>query len=297
MIYASPGATILAGPGVAQGGRVAYVGVSSPHPPLHADAVRDRLVAGDSLRWRLEIVDHTDSTNADVAAAARAGTPEGYVRVAEHQRAGRGRAGRRWSSPPRAGLAASVLLRPTVPMLRWGWIPLLAGVAVAEAIGATTAVTARLKWPNDVLVGGHKCAGILAEAAEGAVVLGIGLNVHGTEQELPTAAAGAIPPTSLALAGAPDIDRGALLVALLGRLDAWYTAWTAHAGDPEGSGLRRAYLAACATVGQPVRALLPAGGQLTGRADTVDIDGRLVVHDRQGNAHPLSAGDITHLRT
>src|SRR5215469_17975770 len=133
-------------------------------PPLSAAALRRALVRPGELWTAVEVRERTGSTNADVAAAARAGTPEGLVVVAEQQTAGRGRLDRRWESPPRAGLAFSVLLRPAVPASRLGWLPLLAGVALVEAVRRQAEVDAVLKWPNDLLVDERKCAGILAEA-------------------------------------------------------------------------------------------------------------------------------------
>ncbi|HEY1179490.1 MAG TPA: biotin--[acetyl-CoA-carboxylase] ligase, partial [Phytomonospora sp.] len=157
---------------------------------------------------------------------------------------------------------------------------------------------ARLKWPNDLLVGPElrKSAGILAELVPGnggglpAVVLGIGLNVTLTVEELPRPDA-----TSLALAGARTLDRTRLLAGLLDRLDRRYRAWNYVGGDPEASGLAPDYRDACATLGVQVRAELPDGGELTGRADTVDDDGRLVIaHD--GGRTAVAAADVVHLR-
>jgi BirA family transcriptional regulator, biotin operon repressor / biotin---[acetyl-CoA-carboxylase] ligase len=248
-----------------------------------------RAVLVDGGLWTaLEVVAETGSTNADVTEAARAGAAEGLVVVAEHQRAGRGRAGRSWSSPPRAGLSVSVLLRPRVPAARWGWLPLLAGVALAESVGRVAGVTAALKWPNDLLVGDRKCAGILAEAVAGAVVVGVGLNVTLRADELPAPEA-----TSLALAGARTTDRGVLLVGLLSRLREWYERWQAAGGDADAAGLRPSYLRSCTTVGRPVRVELPDGTVLAGTAETVDPEGRLVVRTSE-RSHALAAGDVTH---
>jgi BirA family biotin operon repressor/biotin-[acetyl-CoA-carboxylase] ligase len=259
-------------------------------PPLPAAALR-RAVLREGGLWRaLEVVAETGSTNVEVVEAARAGAAEGLVVVAEHQRAGRGRAGRRWSSPPRAGLAVSVLLRPAVPPVRWGWLPLLAGVALAESVGRVAGVAASLKWPNDLLVDDRKCAGILAEVVGEGVVLGVGLNVTLGAGELPMAEA-----TSLALAGARTTDRAALLQALLDGLEQWYGRWRAAGGDAEACGLRAAYGRSCATLGLPVRVLLPDGAELTGTAVVVDSDGRLVVRTPDGD-RALAAGDVTHVR-
>jgi BirA family transcriptional regulator, biotin operon repressor / biotin---[acetyl-CoA-carboxylase] ligase len=249
-----------------------------------------RAVLVDGGLWTaLDVVEETGSTNVDVIEAARAGAAEGLVLVAEHQRAGRGRAGRHWSSPPRAGLSVSVLLRPRVPAARWGWLPLLAGVALAESVDRVAGVAAALKWPNDLLVGDRKCAGILAEAVAGAVVVGIGLNVTLRTEELPAPEA-----TSLALAGARTTDRAVLLVALLHRMRDWYERWQAAGGDADASGLRPAYLRSCRTVGSPVRVRLPDGSDLAGTAETVDPEGRLVVRTPE-RSHLLAAGDVTHV--
>ena len=145
----------------------------------------------------LEVVPSTGSTNADLLARATdPGSPEGQVLVAEEQTAGRGRLGRSWSSVPGASLTFSVLLRPdAVPAARRGWLTLLAGVAVASAVRSVGGVDAVLKWPNDVLVGDRKLAGILAEQSPdgSAVVIGTGLNVAAAPGELPVSAAGLAP--------------------------------------------------------------------------------------------------------
>ncbi|WP_144122378.1 biotin--[acetyl-CoA-carboxylase] ligase [Catellatospora sichuanensis] len=247
-------------------------------------------------RWRVEMRAETGSTNADAAVAAREGAAEGLVVTAESQTAGRGRLGRTWVSPPRAGLAVSVLLRPASDVSGWGWLPLLAGVALAEAVRAVTGLEPALKWPNDLLIGGRKCAGLLAEVpVPGAVVIGIGLNVSLGADELPDTPTG-LPATSLLLAGAAEADRTALLAALLERLGAHYDVWQAAGGDPDKSGLRDAYLRMCATLGRQVSVILPGGATaMTGAAVTVDSDGRLVVRTATGD-HPVAAGDVVHLR-
>lgn len=263
-------------------------------PPLRAP----ELPAG-GLWTALKVVEETGSTNADVASAAVAGAAEGLVLVAEHQRAGRGRLGRGWSSPPRAGLAASFLFRPgpAVSAARWGWLPLLAGVALARAVRRLAGVDAGLKWPNDLLVDARKCGGILVEMVEDrAVVVGIGLNVTLTAAELPPVPPGAPPPTSLALAGAGSVDRGRLLHGLLGELESWYEAWRGAAGDAGACGLHTAYVTDCATIGKAVRVLLPDGTEIAGTATAVDAEGRLVLSPDTGGVRVIAAGDVVHLR-
>ncbi len=268
-------------------------------PPLATRALQRALLVPGGLWRRLDVRAETGSTNADVADAARAGEPEGLVVVAEQQTAGRGRRERRWVSPPRAGLTLSVLLRPgddphPVPQRQWGWLPLLAGVALQEAVHRIAEVDAALKWPNDLLVADAKCAGILAEVAGDAVVLGIGLNVTTRVDELPPVTG--LPATSLQLAGAKNTDRDPLLRALLRGLAGWYAGWRETGGDAELCGLLGAYRRHCATIGRDVRVQLPGGTELTGTVTTVDIDGQLVVRTADGAENRVSAGDVVHVR-
>lgn len=287
----------------------------SPYTDLDRPPLNERRLARALVEpygpWRsLVLRAETGSTNADAVAAARRGEPEGLVVVAESQTAGRGRRDRTWVSPPRAGIATSMLLRPgtanagqgwsPAPPTTYGWLPLLAGVVLVAAVDRVAAVDATLKWPNDLLVGGAKCGGILAEAvpaADGtppAVVLGIGLNVTVRPDELPTGPTGQ-PATSLQLAGSPAPDRDPLLRALLREIATWYDRWRRAGGDAQACGLREAYLASCATLGREVRVLLPDGEELTGTASSVDAEGRLVVRTSEVD-HVVAAGDVVHLR-
>ena len=264
-------------------------------PPLRAAALRTALVGAGSLWSDLRVVASTGSTNADVAAAARGGAPEGQVLVAEEQTAGRGRAGRTWSAPLRSGLAVSVLLRPSVPRESWGWLPLLVGVSVTAALRAPTGLDLGLKWPNDVLVDGErKLAGVLAEVVDDAVVVGLGLNVSVRRAELPVAGA-----TSLVLEGSEVTDRDPVLRAVLRELDRRYRAFLTAGGDPDGpteaTGLRSAYRTACVTLGRQVRVELPGGRTLEGEATDVDRSGRLLVRTGAG-VRALAAGDVVHVR-
>jgi BirA family biotin operon repressor/biotin-[acetyl-CoA-carboxylase] ligase len=282
---------------------------SSPYtdldrPPLSARGLERALLTPGGLWRRLDLRTETGSTNADAAAAGRAGEPEGLIVVAEQQVAGRGRRDRQWVSPARAGLTVSVLLRPgipdpergwaAVPNRHFGWLPLLAGVALLEAVQRVAEVDAALKWPNDLLVGDAKCAGVLAEVTGDAVVVGIGLNVTTRAAELPPTTGA--PATSLQLAGARSTDRDPLLRALLRGLARWYGGWREANGDAEMCGLLGAYQRGCATIGRSVRVHLPAGEELTGDATTVDGDGQLVIRSADGRENRVSAGDVVHVR-
>ncbi|MEV0218012.1 biotin--[acetyl-CoA-carboxylase] ligase [Streptomyces sp. NPDC050704] len=267
-------------------------------PPLNAAALRRALVRDDGLWCDVDVVSRTGSTNSDLVAFASKGeAEEGAVLVAEEQDAGRGRLDRQWTAPARSGLFFSVLLKPVgVPVERWGWLPLLAGVATATALSRAAGVDTALKWPNDLLltIGGEerKAGGILAErAGSDGVVVGIGINVTLREDELPVPGAG-----SLALAGAVTTDRDPVLRAVLRSLEDWYLKWRDAGGDPAASGLQEAYAAGCATLGRVVRAELPGDTSITGEAVAVDGDGRLVLATAEGVQQPVGAGDIVHLR-
>ncbi|MFF9050406.1 biotin--[acetyl-CoA-carboxylase] ligase [Streptomyces erythrochromogenes] len=270
---------------------------SLDRPPLNAAALRRALVTGDGLWTSLEVVASTGSTNTDLATRA-AELPEGAVVVAEEQSAGRGRLDRSWVAPARSGLFFSVLFKPgdAVPQEQWGWLTLLAGVATATGLSRAAGVDTALKWPNDLLVTvegeERKTGGILAERVEDGVIVGIGLNVTLTEEELPVPAAG-----SLLLAKATVTDREPLLKAVLRSLEEWYGNWRAAGGDPAASGLQETYAAGCATLGRHVRAELPGGRTLTGTAEAVDTDGRLVIRTAEGTHEAVGAGDVVHLRS
>jgi BirA family biotin operon repressor/biotin-[acetyl-CoA-carboxylase] ligase len=153
------------------------------------------------------------------------GAGEGAVAAADEQTEGRGRLGRGWYAPAGTSVLFSIVLVPPVPPERLPELSLVAGRAVADAIAAETGLVPALKYPNDLLLGGRKVAGILAEASEGRVVLGVGINVSQSEEELPPGVAA----TSLRLAGGPHVDRAALLVTVLERLEARYGAWISGA--------------------------------------------------------------------
>src|SRR6202012_2740597 len=251
--------------------------LDSLRSPLDVAALRDGLV-GPGMPWRqLNVVDETGSTNADLLARAEAGVAiDGSVLLAEYQTAGRGRHGRQWSAPPRAQIAMSVGVgAASVPRSGWGWLPLAAGVAVADALTAECGVTGAsvgLKWPNDVLADGGKLAGILAEVAAPTpvIVLGLGLNVSLTADEAPDPVA-----TSLSMLGSSAIDRNTLarriLRELAVRIDAWRSAGGADAA------LIADYQRYSLTLGSRVRAILPGDREVVGIAHAIDETGRLCV--------------------
>jgi BirA family biotin operon repressor/biotin-[acetyl-CoA-carboxylase] ligase len=236
--------------------------------------------AATGARFRVEWIAETDSTNADALARARDGEPDGLVIVADHQRAGRGRLDRRWEAPPGANLLVSLLLRPQLAPDEWHRCSTAVAVAAAHACSAV-GVRARIKWPNDLVVGTSatgfaKLAGILAESdpSTGAVVVGLGLNVG---WPLPGEYPGA---TSLVACGA-TVRRDELLDAILGGVDEL-------AAD-----LHARYLACCATMGDAVEVTLPDGSVVAGIARTVDEHGRLVLDTDRG-PQVFTVGDVVH---
>ncbi|GAA1514969.1 BirA family biotin operon repressor/biotin-[acetyl-CoA-carboxylase] ligase [Agromyces terreus] len=268
---------------------------------------------------RLEFLDTATSTNDLLREAANgadaAGWPHGSVIVTDDQTSGRGRLGRTWLAPTGKTLAISVLLRPgdagsALPAEAYGWIPLIAGAAMTEAVtravdaarpaepedpeDVSGGVDVRLKWPNDVLVSGYKVCGILSELLpeSGAVVVGAGLNLTLDEHDLPT-----LTSTSLLLATGVRPDADAVLADYLGTLSRLFAEFAASGGDADASGVAATVSSLCGTLGSEVRVELPGDRELIGSAERLDADGRLVVRDREnGEEQAVAAGDVTHLR-
>jgi BirA family biotin operon repressor/biotin-[acetyl-CoA-carboxylase] ligase len=255
---------------------------------LDRDALAAALVTSRSPWSDVEHHATITSTNARAALLGAAW----HVVVADHQSEGRGRLARTWEAPPGTSVAVSATL--PVPPRGHGWMPLLAGLSVAEAVSSITGLATELKWPNDVLLPGdadRKVCGVLCEVVTGpgedCVVVGAGINVDQDRDQLPVDSA-----TSLRLAGAGDVDRNRLVAAYLSALGRWYACLTG--GDE--AGLRDAYRRRCGTLGQEVVLSRPQGADVLGRAVAVDDDGRLVIEGADGR-HPWAAGDVTHLRS
>jgi BirA family transcriptional regulator, biotin operon repressor / biotin---[acetyl-CoA-carboxylase] ligase len=266
--------------------------------PIDEARLRKALLRENAPWADVRVVDEAGSTNFDLVAQARNGAPSGSVLIANFQSAGRGRQGRTWSAPPGTGVALSVLLHPVdVEPVRWGWLPLLAGLGVAEGLQRYPGVPVWLKWPNDVLIGDGKVAGILAERIDSprgpAVVIGIGINVHSKAGDLPVPSA-----TSLALQvsdaalGGP-LSRTEVVRSCLTALGERYLSWQRGATDEE---LANSYRALSATIGRRVRIELVGGRPMEGVATGVDSGGRLVVRT-DSRVQIVSAGDVIHLRS
>ena len=234
------------------------------------------------VAWDIRLFDSIDSTNAYLLGQARSGAAEGVVAVAEHQQAGRGRLGRTWVAPPGASLLMSVLFRPDLPLDRLHLVVAAVALSAADAVDEVAGFRPDLKWPNDLLVGGRKLAGVLAERDGDAVVVGIGVNVN-WPAELPDELRD-IAVAANHVAGRP-VDKAELLGTLLRVLAGRYGDWAAVARD---------YRRACATVGQRVRVEL-TDETFTGTAADITDDGHLIV-DVGACLRTVTAGDVHHLR-
>ena len=273
---------------------------------------------------RFEFMAEAGSTNDELRDAASgadaASWPHGSVIVTDNQTHGRGRLGRTWLAPTGKTLAISLLLRPempggeSLPTDAYGWIPLIAGAAMTEAVRRAVdaasvldsddddesgGLEVELKWPNDVLVSGYKICGILSELLPAsnddrspAVVVGAGLNLTLDEHDLPT-----LTSTSLLLATGRAPDADAVLADYLEGFLGLFRDFVAAGGDAAASGVDRRVSALCGTLGSEVRVQLPGERELIGRAERLDRDGRLIVIDREnGEPQAVAAGDVTHLR-
>lgn len=280
-------------------------------PGLDPVALGAALCAPRGPYARFELVQETGSTNTDLAGYATRGAaqwPDLSVLTAEAQTAGRGRLDRLWLAPERSSIIVSILLRPVnaagrpLPTRSYSWLSLLAALSLVQAIREQAQVPASIKWPNDVQVDGLKLAGILAQVVGSpdgtppAVVVGTGVNVCLTADELPVSGA-----TSLLLEYAATTDRNILLKAYLRTFSAHYRSLCGVDGNagapwPDGTSLAAKISEAMGTIGRQVRAELPGGGQICGYAAGLDPDGALQIRDEKNVLHTVSAGDVVHLR-
>lgn len=247
------------------------------------------LVAGELLSG-LEWHETAGSTNTLAAEAAAREVEEIYAVLADQQAAGRGRQGRSWQAPAGTSLLCSLVVRPAVPTSVLGLLPLLVGLALAEAVDAVCpGLEAALKWPNDLLVGGRKAAGVLVESSPaGAVIVGVGVNVDWRGASRPAELSGAI---SLAEAIGEPVDRWDVLAALARSFAARYRAWPAQP-----AGFLDPYRKRCATLGSPVRVSLVGGGVVCGHAIDVTRAGTLLLCVSEGSSTEVTAGDVQHVR-
>jgi BirA family transcriptional regulator, biotin operon repressor / biotin---[acetyl-CoA-carboxylase] ligase len=283
----------------------------TPGSPLNRGALADQDFLATTGIAKLVVVDSTGSTNADLLRAVTVEPkewPDLSVLTAEFQTAARGRLERSWEAPPLSSVSVSIVLRPVnsegrpLPTHTYSWLSLLGALALRETLLETAGIPAELKWPNDVLVRGRKIAGILAQmgpmgdGSVPAVVLGTGLNVTLTAEELPVPTA-----TSVALEQPLTVDRTQLLKSYLARFAVLYRSFCNADGDPTagmagGPSLHKRVESVMVTLGRQVRAQLPGDHEIIGHATRLDEYGSLLVEDKDAREHVVTAGDVVHLR-
>jgi len=256
---------------------------------LHADDLLSRLGRTRVIGRDIRVFQETTSTNDVIEKLARDGVREGVVVFAESQTRGRGRLGRKWTSPPCQGLWLSVLLRPTLRPLAVTRLTIAAAIALFRAIQAQTGLTPEIKWPNDILIRGKKVAGILTELnAEldkvNHIILGLGLNVNTAEfpADLRRLA------TSLRLETGRPVDRAALAVKILRELDRDYE----RIGDRRFEAVADEWEKHCSTIGHHV-AIRVGDRKIQGLAESLDTDGALLLRTEHGHQERVIGGDVT----
>lgn len=245
---------------------------------------------GKHVIYRLETV----STNGDAVRLAEEGAPEGTVVIADAQSGGKGRLGRTWESPAGCNLYSSFVVRPPVPPHHATHLTFLAALAVFDAIESVAAIRPSLKWPNDLLIGGRKCAGLLNEMSAESdriryVVLGIGVNLNMSPADFP----GDLrqPATSLSIETGREVDRTLFAARLIEALDRWYGCYLEHGFDP----VRSAWVERSWTIGKRVRVTYDEQRGVTGRAVGIDEVGALLIRADSGGEERVLAGDVTIL--
>jgi BirA family biotin operon repressor/biotin-[acetyl-CoA-carboxylase] ligase len=263
------------------------LGVSPFGVPLDSKNINARV---KTSYWRVNVVQSTGSTQVDLVKRVREGVAtHGDVLATEFQSAGRGRLDRTFIAPTRSALLFSFYVEPKNDGDRWGWLPLLAGQSVCRALSGVLDLrgddSVTLKWPNDILLNDRKVAGLLAERIAAVnttgVVIGIGINVHTRQEELPVPSA-----TSLALQGYSECDRDQLLTEILKSFSDYMQRWENH-----DSSLVSEYSNMSATVGRQVAIEIPGQQSFTSRATAIDSSGALVLED----GRLITVGDIVHI--
>jgi len=244
--------------------------------PLDISIINARL----SQYWRVSVLELTASTQSDLLELVRTGDAQGGdVVAAEFQSHGRGRLTRSFDAPPHTALLFSFFIQPKRARGDWGWIPLIVGASMAQVLGN---LGAHVKWPNDILIGEKKICGIIAEATENGVVIGIGINVGMQIAQIPVPNA-----TSLLIEGAYDRSRNELLTEFLNNFETNFREW-----DNGSNSINNIYLGMSATIGKKVRIEYPDGRFEIGWATAISVAGELVLD----NGTIVQAGDIIHLR-
>lgn len=267
-----------------------YQLISSPEQ-LVAEDLQSRLAGETIIGRRIQTLQTTSSTNDEIEKAAQAGETEGFVVFAESQHQGRGRLGRKWSSPPGRGLWFSILLRPALTANECTQLTAAAAVSLVRAFRHTIGIRAGIKWPNDIQIEGRKVSGILTEMSAEIdhvrhVILGIGIDVNQTTSdftgELSTIA------TSLKLASGKTVDRAQLAERILRELDADYRRIL----DRQFPTIAEEWAAHCTTIGKEISVDM-GPRRVFGRAESLDESGALLVRTQHGRLERVMGGDVT----
>jgi BirA family biotin operon repressor/biotin-[acetyl-CoA-carboxylase] ligase len=251
----------------------------APRAPLDRKRISEEI----SQYWRVSVVDITESTQADLLQLVSSNEAlSKQVIVSEYQSAGRGRLDRNFEAAPMSALTFSMYIEPKVDKAEWSFLTLLSALSVREAITSLDgAISLEVKWPNDLLIGEKKCAGIIAQATEKGVVIGIGINVGMKEAELPVPTA-----TSLAIEGSLELDRNRILAAILNHFEVNLQIWEL------GKSFITEYKEASATIGAMVEVTLPGGDVLKSKAIGITDAGELLLDSGEA----VTVGDVVHLR-
>ena len=254
------------------------MGTSAPRAPLDT-AVIASLTSG---YWRVSVVDLTTSTQTDLAEMVKSNSAKpGDVIATEFQTAGRGRLDRTFDAAPGSALLFSFFTKPNRARSDWGFISHIAALSMQEVISKDHPSQVRLKWPNDILIGEKKVAGLLAQSTDVGVIIGIGVNVAMTTDELPVDTA-----TSLLITGSKKIDRNLILGEFLNRFQVNFELWE------NGADLVERYSAVCVTLGRKVQVEVAGRENRIGQAISINSVGALVLDD----GFEVNVGDVVHLR-
>ena len=263
------------------------LGVSPFSAPLDSEWINARL---ENSYWRVKVVETTGSTQRDLVAKVHdLAASHGDVIATEFQRTGRGRLDRTFVTPSRSAILLSLYVEPKNYAEKWGWLPLLAGQAVCSAItkvlNLNKGEVPNLKWPNDILLNNKKVAGLLTERVESAVgpgvVIGIGINVNASQEELPTSHS-----TSFFVEGFQGTNRNQLLVEILNNFSEYFQRWEMN--DPD---LVTEYQIMSATIGKRVEIEMPGKPKVLSTAISIDASGALVLED----GRRITVGDVVHI--
>jgi len=260
-------------------------------PTPEPDEIKKSFLSALSGR-RLFYFDSLDSTNSHALNLAARGEPEGTVVVADRQLAGRGRRGRTWVSPPGANLYLSVILRPALSNGAAGALAFMGALAVAGTVEEFSGLRPALKWPNDVLLGGKKMAGILMEArgssdAMGPLAAGIGVNLNMASADIPPEIREVA--TSVRAVCGEMVDRAAFAAGLLDRMDSLYLELCGSGPAATVEAFRRR----CETLGKRISVTMGGQRRVEGLAEDLDGEGRLMVRLDTGGLRVLSSGEVS----